>query len=218
MSSATEASNPNDRQVGGTHYKTGGMEHWDLFGEEYHLGCASKYVSRHMDKNGRQDLEKAVHFCEKAMTLIGNRSLTNTVETHLMLEWAAGTSMGGAEISICHAIMCDVNLPSAIRQLRRLIEEKYPAAVPQEESRPGTPEDGGHHARQPVEDCDGELIQAWGADSILAGILPPSLSTHEWQHHCSLNVQEKYAYDVSAARYLIKDEYRRLTYNCKARD
>lgn len=59
----------NERQVGGDHYK-GGYEHWDFAldaGLGYLLGCATKYVSRWRQKNGVQDLEKALHYLQKAV-------------------------------------------------------------------------------------------------------------------------------------------------------
>ena len=73
----------NDRQVGGQHYKkeTGvwvtcscgkrtfvPLQHWDIariFRLDYFQGQITKYVMRWRDKNGKQDLEKALHFVEK---------------------------------------------------------------------------------------------------------------------------------------------------------
>lgn len=57
----------NERQVGGDHYKRP-YQHWDLMGDletPYFPGQVTKYTERHAKKNGRQDLEKAVHFAEK---------------------------------------------------------------------------------------------------------------------------------------------------------
>lgn len=62
-------SSANDRQHGGDHYKKREYQHWDFvcdIGLHYLLGCATKYVARWKDKNGREDLEKAVHYIEKA--------------------------------------------------------------------------------------------------------------------------------------------------------
>ena len=59
----------NDRQEGGDHYKKREYQHWDFVvdtGMHYLLGCATKYVARWRDKNGAQDLKKAVHYLEKA--------------------------------------------------------------------------------------------------------------------------------------------------------
>ena len=64
--------NANDRQVGGTHYQTDGLQHWDLMAfirADYFTGCITKYLSRYVKKNGREDLEKARHFIEKYHSL-----------------------------------------------------------------------------------------------------------------------------------------------------
>lgn len=64
-------SNPNERQVGGSHYKTS-VEHWDFVesqGMGYLEGCATKYVTRWRKKDGFKDLEKALHYVEKLISL-----------------------------------------------------------------------------------------------------------------------------------------------------
>jgi len=61
----------NDVQIGGDHYKQfKGMEPWDVitgWGLGYLDGTALKYIARWKHKNGIQDLEKAVHFLQKAI-------------------------------------------------------------------------------------------------------------------------------------------------------
>jgi hypothetical protein len=59
----------NDIQHGGTHYKKLDYEHWDWvcdIGLPYLLGCATKYTARWRDKGGALDLDKAVHYLQKA--------------------------------------------------------------------------------------------------------------------------------------------------------
>lgn len=59
----------NERQVGGAHYGKVQYQHWDFVTDvnlHYLVGCASKYVTRHREKNGTQDLEKALHYLQKA--------------------------------------------------------------------------------------------------------------------------------------------------------
>jgi hypothetical protein len=60
-------------QVGGSHYKMDGEQHWDrqwrLHGRGYFVGCITKYVERYHLKNGIQDLEKAQHFLDKLIEL-----------------------------------------------------------------------------------------------------------------------------------------------------
>ena len=59
----------NDKQVSGTHYKVpGATEHWDIVIQHklnYFEGAATKYIMRCRKKNGKADLEKALHFLEK---------------------------------------------------------------------------------------------------------------------------------------------------------
>lgn len=70
----------NDRQVGGNHYQTGGAQHWDWAQHLLYLeGCATKYIARHRDKNGAQDIEKALHFIAK----IVERDYGGTLDWHL---------------------------------------------------------------------------------------------------------------------------------------
>lgn len=61
----------NDIQIGGDHYKQfKGMEPWDVitgWGLGYLDGTALKYIARWKHKNGVQDLEKAIHFLQKAV-------------------------------------------------------------------------------------------------------------------------------------------------------
>jgi hypothetical protein len=62
---------PNDMQVGGKHY-AGEYQHWDWV-TDINLGylesCATKYILRHKNKNGVQDLEKAHHYMSKVKSL-----------------------------------------------------------------------------------------------------------------------------------------------------
>lgn len=61
---------PNARQVGGEHYQKMIYQHWDWVCDidlHYLLACATKYVARWRQKNGVQDLEKAIHYLDKAM-------------------------------------------------------------------------------------------------------------------------------------------------------
>jgi hypothetical protein len=54
----------NERQIGGGHYKDMAIQPWE-FCQRNRLPYAEsnviKYVCRHRNKSGRQDLEKAIH-------------------------------------------------------------------------------------------------------------------------------------------------------------
>ncbi len=63
----------NEKQIGGDHYDKSGEQHWDrqyrLNGRGYFVGCATGYIERYPFKNGKQDLEKAIHFLQKLIEL-----------------------------------------------------------------------------------------------------------------------------------------------------
>lgn len=73
----------NARQVGGSHYKKE-YEHWDWvedIGLGYVEGCATKYVTRWRSKDGRKDLEKALHYTDKTIELARDSNRENRVRT-----------------------------------------------------------------------------------------------------------------------------------------
>lgn len=64
----------NDRQEGGSHYKAGSIQHWDLIAQNrvgYLEGNATKYLTRWRKKNGVEDLKKALHYVDKLSELAG---------------------------------------------------------------------------------------------------------------------------------------------------
>jgi len=59
---------PNERQIGGSHYQKQKIQHWDYVlanNIPYMEAQVIKYVSRWRDKNGLEDLEKGLHYLEK---------------------------------------------------------------------------------------------------------------------------------------------------------
>lgn len=62
----------NNSQVGGTHYKSKGIQPWDFIAANelgYFEGNVVKYVSRWRDKGGVDDLRKAAHYLQKLIEL-----------------------------------------------------------------------------------------------------------------------------------------------------
>ena len=56
-----------DKQIGGKHYQKYVIQPSKFVIENkllYPEGCAIKYIIRHQDKNGKEDLLKAIHFIE----------------------------------------------------------------------------------------------------------------------------------------------------------
>lgn len=64
----------NKTQVGGSHYRDLPIQPWDYITENgigYLEGCVIKYVTRHHEKGGVQDLKKAMHYLEKLIEVHG---------------------------------------------------------------------------------------------------------------------------------------------------
>jgi pentatricopeptide repeat protein len=137
----------NSRQVGGRHYKTE-YEHWDLalnIPMGYLVGCSTKYVMRARKKNGLEDLNKALHYLDK---LIENFEKDGPPLRYFLIDdielevekFAAINELTAEENNyiylLCSYAVVD-DLERAKHVLQRMIKDNI--------SRPGTPEDGGHH-------------------------------------------------------------------------
>ena len=58
---------PQLRQIGGKHYKDYKIQPYEFISKNelsFFQGCVVKYVCRYKNKNGIQDLEKIIHYCE----------------------------------------------------------------------------------------------------------------------------------------------------------
>ena len=78
---------PYDKQIGGSHYKKMKIQPSKFVIENELLfpeGSVIKYICRHRFKNGKEDLEKAVHFIE----MIIERDYKN--ETEKQESWVEG--------------------------------------------------------------------------------------------------------------------------------
>lgn len=99
----------NDKQVGGSHYKSG-YQHWDFVddvGMHYYLACASKYVTRWRSKNGLEDLEKSIHYVEKAIErkVQATRNFVNYVMEQKLAEFLNSNRITDPEADIIKHMM-----------------------------------------------------------------------------------------------------------------
>ena len=56
-----------DKQVGGSHYNNKAIQPIDFILENnlgYCEGCVVKYITRHKEKNGAEDIKKAIHYLQ----------------------------------------------------------------------------------------------------------------------------------------------------------
>ena len=58
---------PQDKQIGGSHYKNMVIQPFEFISKNeltFFQGNVIKYVCRYKQKNGIQDLEKVIHYCQ----------------------------------------------------------------------------------------------------------------------------------------------------------
>ena len=58
---------PQDKQIGGKHYKSFHIQPYEFIPKNnlsFFQGNVVKYVCRYLTKNGVEDLEKIIHYCE----------------------------------------------------------------------------------------------------------------------------------------------------------
>jgi hypothetical protein len=58
---------PQDKQIGGNHYKSFNIQPYELISKNnlsFFQGNVIKYVCRYLGKNGIEDLEKIKHYCD----------------------------------------------------------------------------------------------------------------------------------------------------------
>ena len=56
-----------NKQIGGSHYRKFHIQPYEFISKNdlsFFQGCVIKYVCRYKNKNGIQDLEKVIHYCE----------------------------------------------------------------------------------------------------------------------------------------------------------
>lgn len=110
----------NDRQVGGDHYKTGGIELWDLFGPESIIFYALRYLQRWQKKNGKEDLEKALHCVQKLREVAPRFSASAEkkilsggllqVSNDMFEAWMRNSGMGPVEQDVCRRLVLSWHL------------------------------------------------------------------------------------------------------------
>jgi len=58
---------PQDKQIGGSHYKDFHIQPYEFISKNnlsFFQGNVIKYVCRYLNKNGIEDLNKIIHYCE----------------------------------------------------------------------------------------------------------------------------------------------------------
>jgi hypothetical protein len=144
----------NESQIGGDHYKTT-YEHWDLCVKiplGYLEGCTTKHVSRWRKKLGIQDLQKALHYLDKLIEIANYDIKRNNIQVDQEVErFVEANSLTHMEYQYIF-ILCTYRNEKALKSARQFLLKIIAIAMEEikrieEVNVPGTPEDGGHHAR-----------------------------------------------------------------------
>lgn len=97
----------NDRQIGGSHYQNGKVQHWDYVIHHrmgYLEGCATKYVSRaHLKGKFKEDLQKAAHYVEKLIE-VGRPSRCQDVDRGVFQQFVADYDLSAKQQRIVYEL------------------------------------------------------------------------------------------------------------------
>lgn len=101
----------NAHQVGGTHYKADGLQHWDLVWRArmgYFPAQITRYICRHIKKNGEEDVRKALHYAVKYTELLRKDAAVygNMGSEHLLIEFfLSNPHLGNCEMFIIRKLV-----------------------------------------------------------------------------------------------------------------
>ena len=114
-------------QVGGSYYKSMKMQPVELFALTKCTAFQAniwKYIIRYKQKNGKQDIEKAIHYAQLALEFECNRNL-DTAEKYCVAEFCAVNEFPP---EITTVIICAMNddYSRVINQCKAIITKEYP--------------------------------------------------------------------------------------------
>lgn len=122
----------NDKQIAGSHYQRGSLQHWDIcagFRIGYLESCATKYLIRWRDKNGLEDLYKSDHFLEKLIEMVdvgAIRSNEARIQPKMLIKFYEETKISYPESLIVDTLFKwkhAGDLKNAQKVLRQFIDE-----------------------------------------------------------------------------------------------
>ncbi len=143
--------NPNERQVGGDHYRKVNAEyqHWDMaaqHGLNYFTANATKYISRWREKDGAKSIEKAIHYVDKLISLYQKQIGQYRWDFHIAGEatskfykWCELMHFTALETTIMELAVMYANQDDLLRMRRLLTELLERARVAPQPAAPSQP-------------------------------------------------------------------------------
>lgn len=118
--------NPLKEQIGGSHYKGLKMQPIELIAKtrcSYIQGNIVKYVTRYKEKNGKQDLEKVIHYAQLAISL-GSFGNLGFRRISAFSTYCHVNNLSDRQTKIIQHTGCD-NYSNVIEECIKLIAEEY---------------------------------------------------------------------------------------------
>lgn len=115
------------RQVGGDHYSKMKVQPTELITElkcSFYQGNIIKYLSRYKSKNGKQDLEKVIHYAQIAIERQDRRVCVEDAIFHGIPRFCKENGLSKIEEDIMREACYD-NYDIVIRLGNKLIEQEY---------------------------------------------------------------------------------------------
>jgi len=131
------------------HYRAP-YQHWDLavtIPLGYLEGCSTKYVARWRHKNGKEDLHKALHYLDKLIETYPHNPVRKLNRSEIGYEVGRFSIANGLSVleEEYILVLCNYKTDDDLRTARLILEDIIEIAE-EEPMRPGTPDNGGHHA------------------------------------------------------------------------
>lgn len=116
-----------ETQVGGNHYKSMKIQPVELFALTRCTAFQAniwKYITRYKQKNGKQDIEKAIHYAQLALELHCDGKLDSTSK-YCVDEFCAINKLS-SDISLIVNCAAEDNYSGVIQKCKKLIAREYP--------------------------------------------------------------------------------------------
>lgn len=115
------------KQVGGEHYKSMVMQPLELITLikcSFIQGCIIKYISRYKAKNGKQDIEKCIHYAQLAIQLNDKRRCKDATVSYGVTKFVKQNKLSVLQrVIITQAIYNKYE--KVIQYCEELIQEEY---------------------------------------------------------------------------------------------
>lgn len=116
-----------DVQIGGGYYKLCCMQPIEFIVRadlNFIQGCIVKYITRYKNKNGIEDLNKIIHYCELAIQLYRDSDKRPFIDYALCKQYCKANKLTKTQQNIINSVVRD-DYANVILNCKRLIKQEY---------------------------------------------------------------------------------------------